>query len=111
MDARDLQMVDLLRVCEQAGVLKRMGEGRCRSVTVDYVPPREGMCIPRTPGEDEPIEPLVPEVITLTFNLEDAMFGGVLFAAITCGHRVVVSPWQWVSYEHLALQTIKPVTG
>jgi hypothetical protein len=99
-------MIDLLNICEQAGVLKRMGEGHCRTVTVDYVPARESMAIPRNPDEDEPIEPNPPEVKTVVFNLESAQFGGVIFAAITCGERVVINPWQWVSYEHLATQSI-----
>lgn len=99
--APPLQMTDLINVVEQAGVLKIMSERRCRQVTIDYCPPRESMAIPRDPGCTEPIEPAAPTVIPLTFLLEDTMFGGVIFVALTCGPRVVINPFVWVSYEHL----------
>lgn len=109
--SRHLQMADLLDICGRANVLYRMGTERRRQITVDYVPAREAMFIPRLPDETQPIEPMTPDVIEVTFTLEDAMFGGVVFAAIVCDDRVVISPWQWISYEHLSKQTVRPVVG
>lgn len=98
-----LPISELLKVAAQAGVFQQMGASRRRQVIVDYVPARESMVIPREPDSEEaPLQPDPPTVIPLTFTLEDAMFGGTVFVALICGCRVIINPFAWVSYEHLA---------
>lgn len=104
---QQLSIRDLIEVAVEANVLKRMGEGRMSRVVVDYIPPRQGMAIPRDPGEEDvQVEPFPPEVIPITYTLESAQFGGAIFAALACGHRVIINPFPWISYEHLASSTI-----
>ena len=47
-----------------------------------------------------------PTPMSLTFCLEDAMFGGVTFVAITCGGRVVINPFVFESYDKLAIKRV-----
>lgn len=100
--AADVPTSDLVRIAVSAQVFKLMGERRTRQVTIDYSPARDALLVPRESGEDAPLEPITPDVIPITFTLEDAMFGGSVWVALTCGERVVVHPFAWVSYEHLA---------
>jgi hypothetical protein len=102
-----LTINDLLVIAQEAGVLKRMSEQRCRMVVVDYRPPAAGIAVPREQGEEEVgLEPIAPEIVTITYTLEDAMFGGVVYVALTSSERVLINPFAWVSYEHLANITI-----
>lgn len=102
-----LSISELLEVAKQAGVLQLMARRRSRRVVVDYVPARESMAIPREDDDpDEPLSPNPPTVTSLVFTLEDAMFGGTVFVALTCGGRVLVNPFAWVNYAHLGQLTI-----
>ena len=103
-----LTIRELVEIANQAGVLKRMAEEHVSRVVVDYVPSRPGMAIPRETGDDAPLEPLAPDVTTITYTLEDAMFGGTIYATIVCGNRVIITPFVWQSYENLARVTITP---
>lgn len=105
----ELTSRELAVIAQQAELLRLMGERRCRVLRLDYIPPRAGMTIPRLPEDGmEPMEVYAPTPTVLEFKLEDAMFGNVTYAAITCGGKVVVSPFIWHSYPHLA--TLKITT-
>jgi len=102
-----LSIRELIDIANQAGVLKRMSVGRTNRIVVDHVPAREAMSIAREiEEEDGPLEPAPIEVIPVVFTLADAMFGGTVFVALTCGNRVIVNPFVWTSYEHLGTVTI-----
>ncbi len=92
---------------DEAGVLKIMAEKRCKVVKLDYFPPRPAMMIPRDES-DMQVEPYPLNPIALTFTLEDAMFGGVCYVALCCGHRVVVNPFVWSNYDALTKISLKP---
>lgn len=96
-----LQIGELFDIVLQAKVLQRMSEHRLRQVVVDYVPARQAMSIIRDDPSDEPLEAFKPVVIPLTFTLDDAMFGGVVYVSLVCGDRVIINPFAWQSYEHL----------
>lgn len=95
-----LSKQELCGVLEDAKVLSIMSQDETRRVTVAYFPPRAGMVFPMLEGDD-PIEAYPINPILLTFQLEDTMFGGEVWAAITCGDQVVIRPFPWTSYEHL----------
>lgn len=98
-----LPMIEILRAIEQAGVPRLMGERKVRRLVIDYVPPREAIALPReNEEEDSSLEVYPPVPIKLTFQIEDAMFGGEVWAAITCGNRVVVAPFLWRGFDELA---------
>jgi hypothetical protein len=105
----NLSVPELIDIANNAGVLRIMSERRTSRVTVDHVPARAAMSIPREP-EEENSELSVPrpDVIPVTFTLADAMFGGVIYVALTCGDIVIVNPFRWQSYEHLGTVTITP---
>lgn len=100
-----LSIRELIDIANQAGVLKRMGTEQLSKVVVDHIPARASWSIARE-KDGAALEAIAGEVIPVTFTLESAMFGGAIFAAITCGERVVVHPFPWTSYEHLASVTI-----
>lgn len=103
-----LTIRELVEIANQAGVLKRMGEEHVNRVVVDYVPSHPGMAIPRETGDDAPLEPLAPHVTTITYTLEDAMFGGMIYTTIVCGNRAILTPFVWQGYENLTRVTISP---
>lgn len=94
-----LSRLELLGVAQAAEILKTFGQLRCRLVKVHYSP-----AIPfRIGTPDQPLpEPVVQPHHELTFILEDAMFGGEVFAAVACNGLVVVRPFLWPGYEVLA---------
>lgn len=103
----ELSIHELALIAQQAEVFSLMASRQSPQITIDYVPPRCGMILPRAQSEaDGPLIPLQHDPITITFTLSEAMFGGVLFVALTCGGRVVVNPFPWSSYEHLAQVSI-----
>jgi len=104
----ELSIRELIEIAAQANIFKLMADRRSSRVVVDYVPARDALCIPREENEESPLVPLVPDVIPIVYKLEDAMFGGVIFASITVGSRVIVTPFMWQSYEHLGTITIYP---
>lgn len=105
--AADLSNTDLLNIAAEVGLFKIIGETRKRVVKIDYVPPRAAMILPRESVHDDctlnvyPVEP-----IEITFVLEDAMFGGVVYAALTCNGRVLIHPFVWESHDKLAATAI-----
>jgi hypothetical protein len=99
--AVQLPMQDLFTAMEQANVVQIMANERRTEVTVDYIPARDAMAIPREKN-GKPVEAYPIQPIKLTFRLEDAMFGGDTYAAIVCGNRVVVAPFYWSGYDKLA---------
>lgn len=103
-----LPKAELCRVLEDAKVLSIMSHDETRQVTVAYFPPRAGMVFPMSDGDD-PIEAYPINPILLTFKLEDTMFGGEVWAAITCGDQVVIRPFPWISYENLGTLKITVV--
>lgn len=98
---------DLIMIAAEANLLKLFGKQRVRSITLDYVPPRPAMVIPRLAGE-EPITALPPHIEEITYNLEDTMFGGEVFTAVTSRSFVIVSPWLWSGWEVMTGWSIIP---
>lgn len=98
----------MLWIATEANIFKIMGEQKVRSVTIDFVPSRAALLIPRLNGDD-PVTSCAPHVEEVTFHLEDAMFGGEVFTAITCRGNVVVLPFPWTSWDGLAKSRITPV--
>ena len=99
--AVQLSLDELIEVLTTARVLQIMGEKECRLVTVDYVPAQQSMTFVRE-DDDSPLEAFPRDPIKICFVLEDAMVGGVVYAAVTVGHRVIIEPFRWYGYEHLA---------
>lgn len=103
----NLSIPELIEIANAAGVLRLMSERRTSRVVVDHVPARAAMSIPREPEEEgDDLAVSRPDVIPLVFTLEDAMFAGDIFVALTCGNLVIVNPFRWHSYEHLSTVTI-----
>jgi hypothetical protein len=105
MRPEDLTLTELATIVRESHVLRIMGEQQIDKLTVDYVPARAAMILPRLDG-DEPVNPNPPQVISITFILETAMFGGVIYAALVCGHRVVINPFMWIDYAHLTQASV-----
>lgn len=97
---------ELLKIAAEAHVFKIMGESRTQRVKLDYVPARPAMIIPRLPDEPDPINVYPAESIEVTFTLEDAMFGGVIYVALLAQGRIIIHPFQWTSYDDLAGKAI-----
>jgi hypothetical protein len=93
---------EMLRIASEANVAKIMGENHSRAVTLDVIPARGQVIVPRLDPDDDSLTSPAPTIQTLTFHLEDAMFGTVCYAAITCQGKVIVNPFVWESWEHLA---------
>lgn len=92
--------MELLGIAQELDVLKRFAQRRCRKVDVRYIPgmPYQVGFL----GDDPKNEPHpLPEPYDLTFYLEDSMFGGEVFAAVTCNGLVVVRPFLWPGYDAL----------
>ena len=105
--ADDLPQIELIRLANDISLIQLFAERKCRRITVDYVPARERLAFARPVGqEDDPLIAYPPEVIPVTYTLEDAMFGGVTFAAITCGFRLIVNPFVWTTYEEFGSYVI-----
>lgn len=97
-----LSIRELIDIANEAGVLKIMSENQTNKVVVDHIPARSSMSIPREPDEiNDSLKAAAPDVIPVVYTLSDAMFGGDVFVALTCGNRVIVSPFRWIGYEHL----------
>ena len=79
-----------------------MAATKRRKVVVDYFPARSAISYPREPDDEDGIDPFPIRPVTLTFTLEDAMFGGITFASLVCGHRVIVQPFIWKNFDQLA---------
>lgn len=97
---------EMLRIAAEANVLRIMGETRRRSVTLDIVPARGQIIVPRIDEDDDSLTAPAPTIQSLQFHLEDAMFGTVCFAAVTCQGRVIVSPFAFESWDALAKSAI-----
>ena len=96
----------MLRIATEANVLRIMGENRKRSVTLDVIPARACVIVPRIDEADDSLTVPAPTIQSLSYHLEDAMFGSMCFAAITCDGRVIVNPFPWESWDHLAKSKI-----
>lgn len=101
----DLSVATLAAIARDANVFQTMGENKCRMVRLDYVPAQAAMIIPRL-VDDEPSEPTPPQMEELCYFLDDAMFGGEIYAALTCNGRTIVGPFPWTDYETLSKTTI-----
>jgi hypothetical protein len=106
----DLTRRDLLWIAREANVFKIMGERKVRTVTIDFVPARPALVMPRFPGDD-PITACPPHIEEVVFHLEDTMFGGETFASLTCRGMVIVVPFLWSSWDTLAKSQIVPING
>lgn len=94
----------MLGIAQELDILKNFGEKRCRTLRVNYTP---GMPYKITYGDETPLEPpVLPPTYELTYILEDAMFGGEVFAAVTCNGLVVTRPFPWPGYDTLAQMRI-----
>lgn len=100
---------EMLRIAAEANVLRVMGERRLHSVTLDIVPARGQIIVPRIDDDDDSLTAPAPTIQTLTFHLEDAMFGTTTYAAVTCQGRVIVQPFAFESWDHLAASSIKVI--
>lgn len=102
----DLTIPEMLAIADKANVLKRMGVDKTNRIIVDFCAARDSIALAREPGEEgEPLEVFPIEPIMLTFRLEDAMFGGTVFACVTCEHKVIIHPFVWESYDQLSKST------
>lgn len=99
--ADQLSVTDLIHIAREVSLLKLFAARRCRSVTVDYVPARPAIILPRESDDYVGLQACPPAIIPITYTLEDCMFGGNTYAVIVCGHRTVVSPFIWTTYEEL----------
>lgn len=106
LPAITLPTQELCEVMEKANVRQIMAAEEVQRVNVDYFPPREAMVFVREPDDDNPTEVYPQKPIPLTFVLESEMFGGEVFAAITCGQQVVIMPFIWRGYEKLGTMQI-----
>jgi hypothetical protein len=93
---------EMLRVATEANILKIMGERQIRSLTIDYIPARGQIIVPRLDEDDDSLTAPRPTIYPLTYHLEDAVFGVVLYVALTCQGKVIVNPFPFDSWEHLA---------
>ncbi len=101
----DLSRRDLQWIAKEVNIFKIMGERKTRSVTVDFVPGRPAIALPRLPG-DEPLKASPPHVEEITFHLEDTQLGGEVFATLTCRGMVLVQPFMWDSWDSLTKYVI-----
>jgi hypothetical protein len=97
----------MLSVARDGQVLRIMGQRQARSVTLDIIPARGRVITARLDEDDDSLTAPAPTIGSLTFHLEDAMFGTVCFAAVTCQGRVIVNPFPFESWDHLAKATLK----
>lgn len=97
---------DMLRIAHEANLFKQMGENHARIFKLDYVPARPAMILPREKGEEGPLNLMPPEAVELTYILEDAMFGGTVYVALTCGGHIIIHPFEWHSYDKLSKTAI-----
>lgn len=102
-----LTISELLGIAEHAKVLPIMSERRTRQVVVDYVPARDALFLPRESPEDPPLEAFPPTVIPITYTLEDSMFGGITYVALTVRERVLIHPFTFGGYDDLATRVFK----
>lgn len=94
-----LTRAEMLGIAQQLDILKEFGSKRCRMLRVNYTP---GLPYKITYGDEAPPEPIkTPPTYELTYILDDAMFGGEVFAAVTCNGLVVIRPFLWPGYEAL----------
>lgn len=101
--SQTLPISELLAIAQMAGVLQRMAATHRSWVTVDYCPARDAIVVPRElDAGDEGLEPFPIRATPITFQLEDAMFGGTTYVALTCEGRVIIHPFVWESYAKLA---------
>lgn len=103
--ALQLTRLELAAIASEANLFKVMGHNRLTEITVDYVPNRNRFIVPRLPG-DGPLEAHAPHVEQLTFALEDQMFAGEVWTALTCRGVVVVNPFRWEGWPKLATWSI-----
>jgi hypothetical protein len=96
---------EIVQIAKDCEILKLFGAAQTNTITVDYVPPRVGMIIPREPG-DGPFNIHPRPCEELTFELESVIFhsaGGAVFVAVTCRGVFVTPPFKWESYAKLAV--------
>lgn len=105
-----IALEEVVRVAAEVELLKLFGEKQCRAITIDYLPQRGSLWAAREPGE-APSTIGGPDGYSLTYLLEDQMFGGVTYAAVTCSGHVVVRPFRWVSYHELVGSSINVATN
>lgn len=100
--SHDLTLAQLIEIVQEADVLRIMGEQHLNELTIDYIPATKALILIRSKGVHyEPVK-RVFEAIPVKFRLDSAMMGGVTYASLVVGDRVVIEPWRWESFEHLA---------
>lgn len=104
-----LTSMELATVMEEAKVRQIMADEERQSVTVDYFPAREAWVFARAVEGDPPAKRYGEKPITITFTLDTPMFGGVVYAAVCVGERVVLSPFVWQGYEHFGTMRVTTV--
>jgi hypothetical protein len=103
----NLSTTELIQIANEAQVLHHMSLDQTTRLIVDHVPARGSISIPREHGDrNSCLEVFPPEVNTLTFVLEDATFGDTIYVTLTCNNRVIVNPFKWSGYAHLATVSI-----
>lgn len=92
---------ELVALASEVSVFQIMGRLHIRSVTVDYLPAHGAQFKSRLP-DDPPAEFVGPSMVSLTYVLDESMFGGETYAALTCMGHVVVAPFRFTDFEDLA---------
>lgn len=100
--SRELPFAELVEAAALAGVPQIMAATKRHKVVVDYFPARSAISYPREPDDEDGIDPFPIRPVTLTYTLEDAMLGGVVFASLVCGHRIILHPFPWEGFHQLA---------
>ena len=101
-----MSAAEMLRIAAGANILKIMGERRSATCTLDIIPPRGEVIVPRINEADDSLTAPAPTIATLRFHLEEHMFGGVVFAAVSCQGHVIVNPFPWKGWDNLAVSRI-----
>lgn len=104
IDISTLSIQTICDIADQAKVLRLMAERHANRIVVDYVPSRQMIVIPRDEPIDDPLEVFPTSATPITFVLEDAMFAGTTWVSLTCGHRTVITPFPFTSYDDLLAQ-------
>ena len=101
---RDITTAQLIEIVQKADILRVMGENHLNELVVDFMPPTQALIRVRLQSGLSPVKRTF-ETQAIQFTLESQQIGGVIYAALTVGDRVVIEPWRWESYEHLAGKT------
>lgn len=97
VDISGVDPADLFRIAMGLQLPKMFGEMETREIVVEYLPAVREVIHVREP-DAMPARPVLVAPIEITFRLEDQMFGGDVYVAITADGHVIGRPTKWESY-------------